>query len=229
MLEERLKNILELVVREYIRTAEPVSSETVARRMQRSLSPASVRNAFSDLTDEGYIEQPHVSGGRVPKARAYRFFVDELISGDARESSLPHTLTRLLENLEDMQSMQEEVVRHLHVLSQFGTRMPLGFNEIFGEPEFAESSLRSEFGQFLDELGERREEYSRMLEPDSFTVFIGEENKIQPTSSLSIVVGKGDGEELFFMAGPTRMPYDRIIRFMKVWKKHPQTTKKPTK
>lgn len=226
MLEERLKNILELVVREYIRTAEPVSSERVAQRMKNSLSSASIRNAFAELTHEGYIEQPHTSGGRIPRPRAYRFYVDELLSTDAHEAPLPRTLLGLIDRIEDMRLIQEEIARHMHVLSQFGSDMPIGFHEVFEEPEFAESTLRQQFGQFLDEFTEHKDRYARAVEPNTFTIFIGEENRIQPTPQLSLVVGKNDSNELFFIAGPTRMPYEHIIHFMKIWKKHPTTKRK---
>ncbi|MEK7150969.1 MAG: hypothetical protein AAB783_02100 [Patescibacteria group bacterium] len=230
MIDSRHKNILEILVREYIKTAEPVSSEKIASRMRHSLSSASVRNIFSDLTDEGYIEQPYVSGGRIPRSRGYRFFVDELLSGGAREAIIPQALLRLCEEESQMREatrlLQEEIAHQFRVLSQFGTTMPIGFDQVLREPEFEEPSVIKEFGRFLDEFNESRDEYNDLLTPDSYQLFIGDENNIQPHSRMSVVVGKDADAELFFIAGPTRMPYDLIIGFMKIWKKSPLKIKK---
>lgn len=222
MLEERLKSILELVVREYIRTAEPISSERIASRMNHSLSPASIRNIFSELTHEKYIEQPHVSGGRVPMARAYRFFVDELIAGETRRAALPAGISRLLGELEGERELQEEIARHFHVISRFGDAMPVGFDNIFRQPEFSEPMLIRDFGKFLDSFDDYHDDYAGTLEPETFSVFIGNENPFQPADGMSMAIGKSYNNELFFIAGPTRMQYDHIISIMNLWKKKPK-------
>ncbi|MDD5488157.1 MAG: heat-inducible transcriptional repressor HrcA [Candidatus Omnitrophica bacterium] len=68
--------VLDHIVREFIETAVPVSSRLVSERMGGSVSSATVRNIMSELEEEGYIEQPHTSAGRVPTPRGYRSFVD---------------------------------------------------------------------------------------------------------------------------------------------------------
>ncbi len=79
MLNERKRKILQLVIEDYISTAEPVGSRTIARKYDLGISPATIRNEMSDLEMLGYLEQPHTSAGRVPSAQAYRFYVDSLI------------------------------------------------------------------------------------------------------------------------------------------------------
>ena len=79
MLNDRKKKILQLIIEDYISTAEPVGSRTIARKYDLGLSPATIRNEMSDLELLGYLEQPHTSAGRVPSAQAYRFYVDSLI------------------------------------------------------------------------------------------------------------------------------------------------------
>lgn len=78
-LEERSGKILQAIIAEYITTAEPVGSRTLARKKGISLSAASIRNVMSDLTEWGYITQPHVSAGRIPTDLGYRFFVDTVV------------------------------------------------------------------------------------------------------------------------------------------------------
>ncbi len=79
MLNDRKKKILQLIIEDYISTAEPVGSRTIARKYDLGISPATIRNEMSDLELLGYLEQPHTSAGRVPSAQAYRFYVDSLI------------------------------------------------------------------------------------------------------------------------------------------------------
>ena len=79
-LEDRSEAILRTIVAEYVCSGEPVGSRTVAKREEIGLSPASIRNIMSDLTESGYITQPHVSAGRVPTDRGYRYYVDNLLA-----------------------------------------------------------------------------------------------------------------------------------------------------
>jgi len=213
MLKEREKDILELLVRDYIRTAEPVSSERIARHLRGTLSPASVRNVFATLTDEGFITQPHTSGGRVPSVRGYRFFVDEVMS-DAAESA---AALRMIDALRDLRALQEHLARHFRVLSAFGTGMPVGFDEVFHEPEFAEQRVAQEMGAFLDRFERQKNAYRESLEDDSFRVYIGEENPVERMRSISVVVGRKGRDDIFFVAGPTRMNYEGIIGTIRIW------------
>ncbi len=77
--DKRSEQILKAIITEYISTGEPVGSRTISKRKDIGLSAASIRNIMSDLTDMGLIAQPHVSAGRVPTDRAYRFYVDSLL------------------------------------------------------------------------------------------------------------------------------------------------------
>lgn len=79
MLNERKKKILQIIIEDYISSAEAVGSRTIARKYDLGLSPATIRNEMSDLELLGYLEQPHTSAGRIPSAQAYRFYVDALI------------------------------------------------------------------------------------------------------------------------------------------------------
>lgn len=78
-LTERKKQILKIVVEHYVRTAEPVGSKTIAAQMERRVSPATIRNELAELTEMGYLEQPHTSAGRAPTPKGYRLYVDELM------------------------------------------------------------------------------------------------------------------------------------------------------
>ena len=78
-MDERKLRILQAIIDEYILTAVPVGSRTISKRNDMGFSPATIRNEMSDLEELGYLDQPHVSAGRVPSAKAYRLYVDELL------------------------------------------------------------------------------------------------------------------------------------------------------
>lgn len=78
-LNERERRVLEAVVQNYVETAEPVGSRTIARRFGLGVSAATIRNAMSDLEEKGYLFHPHASAGRIPTDRAYRLYVDALM------------------------------------------------------------------------------------------------------------------------------------------------------
>ncbi len=79
MLNERKKKILRAVVYNYITTAIPVGSRTVAKKYRLHLSPATIRNCMADLEESGYLTHPHTSAGRIPTDKGYRFYVNSLM------------------------------------------------------------------------------------------------------------------------------------------------------
>src|SRR5688572_8410764 len=79
-LSKRERKILEAVIQTYIQTAEPAGSRTLSRRFGLGVSPATIRNTMSDLEEKGFLFHPHTSAGRVPTNKAYRAYVDSLLS-----------------------------------------------------------------------------------------------------------------------------------------------------
>lgn len=78
-LTNRKKRILRAIVEIYISTAEPVGSKAVAQQAGLDISTATIRNEMADLTEMGYLEQPHTSAGRIPSPLGYRLYVNELM------------------------------------------------------------------------------------------------------------------------------------------------------
>lgn len=104
-LDERKKSILHAIIDDYINTAEPVGSRTLARKHGLGLSSATIRNEMADLEEMGYLTQPHTSAGRIPSDKGYRFYVDQLM-----ESS---ELT-----VEEMYSIEDAMETQINELSQ---------------------------------------------------------------------------------------------------------------
>lgn len=81
-LDERKRHILKALINDYIITAEPVGSRTIAKRYDLGISSATIRNEMADLEDMGYLAQPHTSAGRIPSDKGYRVYVDHLMGGE---------------------------------------------------------------------------------------------------------------------------------------------------
>ena len=78
-LEKKKKKILSSVVEDYIISAEPVGSKTIMEKYNLEYSSATIRNDMKLLEEGGYLEQPHVSAGRIPSTKGYRYYVDNLM------------------------------------------------------------------------------------------------------------------------------------------------------
>ncbi len=109
-LNERKRKVLWAVVQDYSETAEPVGSRTIARKYNLGVSSATIRNEMQDLEDEGYLEQPHTSAGRIPSIKGYRFYVDWLMQPspvtDDEKSMINHIL-------EEHVTKQDEISRDI--------------------------------------------------------------------------------------------------------------------
>ena len=106
VIDERKAAVLRAIVEEYVATAQPVGSQTIAQGRDLGVSAATVRNDMGVLEREGYIAQPHTSAGRVPTDLGYRYYVDHFASGallsapERREvSDFFHTTGRVVEDL----------------------------------------------------------------------------------------------------------------------------------
>lgn len=78
-LSERKLKILQAIISDYVRSAEPVGSRTLSKKYDLGISPATIRNEMADLEEMGYLTHPHTSAGRVPSDKAYRLYVNALM------------------------------------------------------------------------------------------------------------------------------------------------------
>lgn len=78
-MQQRDIDVLTTIIEDFIETGHPVGSRTVAKRSGLKLSPASIRNTMADLTEGGFLDQPHTSAGRVPTAAAFRFYLNRTV------------------------------------------------------------------------------------------------------------------------------------------------------
>src|SRR5688572_18529142 len=117
-LSERARRLLATLVRQYIDTGEPVSSQLLARQSGLGVSSATVRNVLAQLEDAGYVHQPHTSSGRVPTDRGYRVFVDLLLDGRKQAKPPIDVENQLRQQVERSPFIDDLLVSVTHLVSR---------------------------------------------------------------------------------------------------------------
>lgn len=139
-LSERARLVLASVVANYIATAEPVGSRTVSKQKDVDFSPATVRNVMSDLEEMGYLEQPHVSAGRVPTAEGLRLYVDSILELDELDQRTKEAIRSQLENqpVNEINDIFKATSRALSRISRQAALVvvPSPEHEVFRQIEF---------------------------------------------------------------------------------------------
>lgn len=118
-LDERKKLILRAVTDDYITTAEPVGSRTIARKYNLGISPATIRNEMADLEDGGYLRQPYTSAGRIPSDKGYRFYVDVLIEPEPVGVRERAAFKNTLRKQRKLEQLLQQAARLLSDLTQY--------------------------------------------------------------------------------------------------------------
>lgn len=121
-LNDRKIQILQAIINNYIETAEPVGSRTIAKKYNLGISSATIRNEMSDLEEMGFILQPHASSGRIPSDMGYRLYVDHLMQkkelGEEEQRYLQSVISR---DISQIDFLMEETAKALSVLTNYTT------------------------------------------------------------------------------------------------------------
>ncbi|MBQ6400867.1 MAG: heat-inducible transcription repressor HrcA [Firmicutes bacterium] len=113
-LTERKLKILQAIIADFVRTAEPVGSRTISRNYDLGVSPATVRNEMSDLEEMGYLTHPHTSSGRVPSEKAYRLYVNEMMGKKELTPAEKDVIAKkLLDNVSELDNLIERAAQVL--------------------------------------------------------------------------------------------------------------------
>ena len=118
-LTDRKKRILKAIIRTYMETGEPVGSRTISKDKDLNVSSATIRNEMSDLTEMGYIVQPHTSAGRIPSDKGYRLYVDELMR--EKEDEIEELRNLMIEKTDKMEKVLKKVARVLASNTNYAT------------------------------------------------------------------------------------------------------------
>lgn len=136
MLTERQRMILNAIVDDYIRSAEPVGSRSISKRGGVGYSPATIRNEMADLEELGFLEQPHTSAGRIPSTKGYRYYVDHLVRiGEVDQADLLRVRSFFAKKMNQM----EQIIQHAAMILSNMTN----YTSIVLGPETFSNSLKA--------------------------------------------------------------------------------------
>lgn len=231
-MEDRKKNILSAIIEEYTNTAIPVGSEVLVDKFKIKASPATIRNDMVKLENDGYLYQPHVSAGRIPTDKGYRFFVDEILKDKELTKEEQKKLQRELLKLKAKNTRLERTVAKL--MSGFSETLAItgatnkeeffesGMAKLLALPEFRKIDDICKLAEVLDVVDEKFEEIARNLKENETKIFIGKENPISEISSCSMMISpyklKSGEKGILALIGSKRMKYGKnksLIEYMK--------------
>lgn len=223
-LNTRQKQILKSLIEEYTESGVPVGSETLDRKYNLGVSPATLRNEMVRLTNLGYLKKPHASAGRVPTPEAFRFYIKELMQEKelsvAEEVSVKEKIWDYRDNLlKLLQEATKELANHSKTLalatSDDGVVYSSGYANILDMPEFYDISLTRRVLSLLDSFDYFDSLFERINPTDDINIILGEELGAEPLSSCSFVFTEYKTPKKHFgtigVLGPARLDYSYII------------------
>lgn len=217
-LDERKKRILQAIVNDYVKFAEPIASKIIADKYDLDLSSATIRNEMAELEELGLIEKTHTSSGRVPSDLGYRYYVDSLM--DYYDVS-NEELTNLAEYLAGCGKMLTDISKMLSGLTHYTTismdkndMVLYGRNNVFDYPEFRDIERLKKFMYLMEEEERIREIVDSYTNTD-ITIRIGEENNFDEVKDYSVVTFNYKDEGTIAIIGPKRMDYSRVVSYIR--------------
>ena len=216
----RQAKLLAAIIDEFIQTAIPVGSKQIIEAGHFPLSAASIRNEMRALGEEGLIEQPHISAGRIPTAKGYRIYVKEFLQPSTQEVAIRKKFGTLKERYLERKD-QERVYEAVALLSHMAPNVAfatvphkervyyMGLANTLRQPEFQQNPL---LATGVVEILEER--LTQLLEgidvDDKVRYFIGDEHLLPQIQSCSLLITRyrvrGEGG-IIGILGPMRMDY----------------------
>lgn len=213
---ERKKKILSIIVKEHIKTAEPIGSSTLVDKYKLGFSSATIRNEMADLEDMGLIKQPYTSAGRIPTEAGYLLYLDNI-----KDKELKKKNTQEID--EGLKNMKEEDFRYtakiiasmsgqvvfwaFHKNSLYYT----GVSNLFQQTEFSNTNLVYDVSLVIDRMEEIIADIYETI-PFEPQVYLGQDNPFGSIfSSMMFKYDRDNKTGLIGILGPMRMDYEKNL------------------
>lgn len=222
-LSQRQIQILKSIVEEFTDTAEPVGSETLDKKYNLGVSPATIRNEMMHLTESGFLKQPHTSAGRVPTPQAIKLYISEMMKEKdlsvaeevaVKEQVWDHRFEagRLLR--EATRALSERT-KSLSVAATDGSHVyHAGYAHILELPEFFDIDVTRTVLSMLDETQILMDIFARASGDNEVHIFVGEElgNRfLEPVGLVCTSFQAGQKRGTLGVIGPSRLNYPYVV------------------
>jgi len=221
MLTKRQQKILNAVIKEYIETGEPVSSQLLEKKHNFGIGSAMIRVEMQKLTDRGYLLQPHTSAGRIPTDKSYRFFVDNLLQKEFPINDRTERIEEIFKEEGDIFKLASHLTKFLAEETSSLAILNLperdfifkeGWEELLKEAESFEQDFFSEFAGAIEKF---EESFNDLKINSGIRVFIGKENPVKKAKNLSVISSRcklpNKEKATLTLVGPKRMDYNRNL------------------
>ncbi|HCR42598.1 TPA: hypothetical protein DIU46_01345 [Patescibacteria group bacterium] len=211
-LNARQKQVLKGVVEEYVKHSEPVGSARVAEMLPFSVSSATIRGDMAELTDSGYLVQPHTSAGRIPTEAGFKDYIETMLR-EHKELSLrqQEVLSAHFKHLKNLQERFKEAARMLSELSgSVGLLMDeanqvymSGLSKLPQLPEFRDEEFGADFMEMLENPAESFRSIMKQT--------TGQPQVVLGKASMVVTKFGPGGRQVISVIGPMRMHYGKTL------------------
>ena len=222
-LTERQEKLLRIIVEDYIETTEPVGSETIVKKYDLGVSPATIRNEMVELAKQGFIKKAYSSSGRVPTSLGFRYYIKVLMP----EKKVPvSSEVALRQRLYERRFQENNLIKDaVTALAHETKKMAMGTIEegpfyyagvanILDAPEFYDIDLTRTVLGLIDQDQLMRDILSKVISEETVSVLIGNESGMETLHPCSIVFSRyqlGKRQGYLGILGPSRMRYPTIM------------------
>lgn len=222
-LTDRQIKIIKAIVEEYSNTGDPVGSQTLDKKYQLGVSPATIRNEMSELMDKGLLVKPHTSAGRIPTSVAIKFYVNQLLK--EKELSVAEEVAikeRIWDHRYEPQELLSEATKVLSertkalslAATENGRTYHAGYSFLLNEPEFYDIDLFRQILMILDEQDRIFNMFDKAVGQDPIHLLLGEElghSQLQPVGCVFADIQIGSTRGSIGILSANRQPYDQNI------------------
>lgn len=222
-LSDRQIQILKCIVEEFTETAQAVGSDTLDKKYNLGISPATIRNEMVQLTNQGFLKQPHTSAGRIPSPMAIKFYVNELM----KEKELPVSEEvavkgRVWDHRFKMEKLLQEATKCLSektgalsvAVTDDQSVFHSGYANILDIPEFFDIDVTRSVLSLLEETQSLLNIFQKAVGEDPVHILVGEElghQYLEPVGMVYTNFAAGKRSGSLGVIGPSRLNYPYVI------------------
>lgn len=223
-LTERQTKILKKIIEEYMETGEPVGSQAIEKKYELGVSPATIRNEMAQLTEKGFLKQPHTSAGRTPTPQAFKFYVSRLM--EEEKLSVADEVAakeKIWDSRFEFEKLVHETTRALaeatHSLAVSATKegdlFHAGYDHILELPEFYDIDITRTVLSMIDQLDRMQSLFTKSFDEGPAHLLLGDElgyDYLEPCGMVFANFEAGPKRSgSLGVIGPNRLNYPRVI------------------
>src|SRR3989338_4205531 len=225
-MDQRQKDLLNLIVCQYVKTATPVGSKLVSQDPRFNLSSATIRNEMMALEDAGYIYQPHTSAGRAPTLKGYEFYVANFLADLDLAKPKQEFLRKAVQSFKTYEpTLVKQLAKGVAELASNTVFVGFskadfyytGLSNLFAQPEFNQHEFSYNISRVIDHFDRVLEKLFSLSDfEDDVEILIGKKNPFGSECGSVVVRYQIRNEPVVFgILGPARMDYQNNFSLIK--------------